>query len=209
MNTPNFISHDRSFRILSVKPCTEKFLFHGSAKKLDIIDPAYNRSISTEHEYGIPVIFASKEPSNAFCYKPTIFYKELRDSRGISVYHRLFSQNHKILLGAELYGYIYVVSGKDFYEITREDFEVGEWVVSIEYISIVPVTPIESITIEKPYDWEMIPDYEFLGEAYVGEMSAEKYLSLATDPVVKEAIRQCIAKPFVSTIPDALQKYLS
>jgi hypothetical protein len=41
------------------------------------------------------------------------------------------------------------------------------------------VTPIEKIKITKPYDWEMIPEYEFLGSEYVGEMPAEQYLSLA------------------------------
>jgi hypothetical protein len=99
--------------------------------------------------------------------------------------------------------------GKDFYEVLREDFEVGIWTRSTEWISDKKVTPIEKIKITKPYDWEMIPEYEFLGSEYVGEMPAEQYLSLAKNEGVKRAIRECIDQPFVPFVPEKLRKFLS
>ncbi len=199
------------FRILEVKPCMQEFLIHASGKKLEVLDPSYNSkhaSYGNEHEYGVPVVFASNKPSNAFCYESTDLYAKTRAEQGTSVYHRLIHRNHRILLGAHLKGYIYVLSGKEFYEVTREDFEVGEWVTSVEWISANRITPLESIEILKPYDWEMLPAYEFLGKEYVGEMSAEKYLTLAKDNEVKEAIENIINQPFMPFIPEALKKYL-
>lgn len=156
----------------------------------------------------MPVVFASDKPSNAFCYEPTETYIQTRKDVGTSIYHRLIHEEHRILLGAHLKGYIYVLAGSNFYEVIREDFEVGEWVRSTEWISENKVIPIEVIEITQPYDWEMIPEYEFLGIEYVGEMSTEKYLSLAKDEKVKAVIKECIAKPFVPYIPEALKKYL-
>lgn len=199
------------FRIIDAKPCAKEFLFHSSSKKIDVLDPSFNAKHSaygSVHEYGVPVVFAGDKPSNAFCYEPTELYKKTREEQGTSVYHRLTHENHQILLGANLHGYIYVLSGKDFYEITREDFEVGEWVRSTEWISDNSVTPIQVIKITKPYDWEMIPEYEFLGKENVGLMSAAKYLSLATDEKVKRAIEECINKPFRPFVPEELKKYL-
>lgn len=202
---------ENEFKIIDVRHCEKEFLFHSSGKNVDVLDPTYNALHSAHggvHEYGVPVVFAADRPSNAFCYEPTEIYAKTREEQGTSVYHRLIHGNHKILLGARVKGSIYVLSGKDFYEVIREDFEVGEWVHSTEWISSNSVTPIESIEITKPYDWEMIPEYEFLGNDYVGEMRAETYLSIATDESVKNAIRECISKPFVSFIPEALKKYL-
>jgi hypothetical protein len=202
---------ENEFRIIEVKKCTKNFLFHSSSKKIEVLDPTRNvkhRAYGAVHEYGVPVVYASDTPSNAFCYEPTELYKQTRKTEGTSVYHRLTYENHKILLGAELRGYIYVVFGKDFYEVTREDFEVGEWVRSTEWVSTHKVTPIEAIEITKPYDWEMIPEYEFLGKEYVGEMPAETYITLAKDENVKKAIRECIAKPFLPFVPGTLRKYL-
>lgn len=54
----------------------------------------------------------------------------------------------------------------------------------------------------------MVPEYEFLGIDHVGTISAEKYLSLAKDELVKSAIRECIHKPFNSVVPEELKKYL-
>lgn len=199
------------FRIVEVAPCVKKFLFHSSGKRFDVLDPAYNIAHSAYggmHEYGVPVVFASERPSNAFCYEPTEFYSKTREEYGTSVYHRLVHENHKILLGTRLKGHIYVFSGKDFYEVVREDFEVGEWVRSTEWVSPHQVATIERIEITKPYDWEMLPEYEFLGSDYVGEMPAERYLSLAHDEHVKRAIRECISKPFAPFVPDTLRKYL-
>lgn len=202
---------ENEFRIVQVTQCTKEFLFHSSGKKLDIIDPSFNSNHSAHgstHEYGVPVVFASEKPSNAFCYEPTNLYSETREKIGTSVYHRLTHENHQILLGAKLKGYIYVLPGKDFYEIVREDFEIGGWVRSTEWISPYKITPIETIEIHKPYDWKMIPEYEFLGTEYVGQMTAEKYLGLAKDAVVKEAIQKCISKPFTPVVPEVLKKYL-
>jgi hypothetical protein len=175
------------------------------------LDPVHNAKHAAYgfiHEYGLPVVFASDKPSSAFCYEPTALYTKTRLEQGTSVYHRLTHDNHRILLGAILKGYIYVLKGSDFYEITREDFEVGEWVRSTEWISPHKVAPIEAIEITKPYDWEMLPEYEFLGLENVGEMSVEKYLSLAKDIKVKDAIKTCINKQFEPFVPDALKKYL-
>lgn len=203
--------NEEEFKIIYSKPCTKEFLFHSSAKRLDVLDPIFNRRLEaygSVHEYGVPVVYASDTPSNAFCYEPTELYMKTREKEGSSVYHRLVHENHKILLGARLKGYIYVLSGKDFYEVTREDFEVGKWIRSTEWVSLHKIVPIEAIEITHPYDWEMIPEYEFLGNDYVGEMSAEKYIKLANDEKVKNAIQFCIAKPFVSFVPERLKKYL-
>lgn len=202
---------ENEFKIIDAQHCAKEFLFHGSGKTIDVLDPTYNALHSAHggaHEYGVPVVFAADRPSNAFCYEPTEVYTKTREQEGTSVYHRLVHEQHKMLLGARLRGFIYVLSGKDFYEVVREDFEIGEWVRATEWISPHSVTPIASIEITKPYDWEMIPEYEFLGSDYVGEMAAETYLSLATDEAVKRAVRECISKPFIPFIPEALKKYL-
>lgn len=199
------------FRILDVKPCEKEYLFHSTAKSLVALDPIFNAkhaAYGSVHEYGAPVVFATDKPSNAFCYRPSELYAQTRERYGTSVYHRLTHENHKILLGAHLQGFIYVISGKDFYEVLREDLEVGQWTRSTEWITDKKVTPLEKIEVTKPYDWEMIPEYEFLGSEYVGEMSAEQYLSLATDENVKRAIRECICKPFIPCIPEPLKKFL-
>jgi hypothetical protein len=69
--------------------------------------------------------------------------------------------------------------------------------------------PIEAIEITKPYDWEMIPEYEFLGTGHVGEMDAMEYLALAKDESVKKAVQSCINEPFIPFVPDALKKYIA
>ncbi|MES3005556.1 MAG: hypothetical protein V4664_01265 [Patescibacteria group bacterium] len=211
INHPFKSFSEKEFRIIEVKPCTKKFLFHSSGKKIDVLDPVYNskhEAYDNAHEYGVPVVFASEKPSNAFCYEPTELYTKTRVEQGTSVYHRLTHENHKILLGAKLQGYIYVLAGRDFYEVVREDFEVGEWVRSIEWISPNKVRPVEVVEIIKPYDWEMLSEYEFLGSEYVGQITVQKYLSLAKNENVKKAIENCISKPFESFVPEKLKKYL-
>ncbi len=79
---------------------------------------------------------------------------------------------------------------------------------STEWISDKKVTPVEQIEISKPYDWEMLPEYEFLGLEYIGEMEAERYISLASNEEVKKAIRGCISKPFTPFIPEQLKRFL-
>lgn len=202
---------DHEFKIVEIKLCNKDYLFHSSGKKLERLNPKFNRKLDaygSVHEYGVPVVYASDKPSNAFCYEPTKLYEETRQKEGSSVYHRLTHENHKILLGANLSGYIYVLPGKDFFEITRDDFETGKWIRSVEWISPHEVTPIDAIEITKPYDWEMIPEYEFLGTEYVGEMAAQDYLKLAKDEKVNKAIKNCIEKPFVPFVPENLKKYL-
>ncbi len=198
------------FKIIEVKPCTKKFLFHSSSKKLDRLDPKYNRKLEAygSHEYGVPVVYASDTPSNAFCYEPTEQYAKTREKYGTSVYHRLVHKNHKILLGSTLKGFIYVLPGADFFEVTRDDFEMGKWIRSVEWVSPHQVIPIETIEITKPYDWEMLPEYEFLGTEHVGEMSATDYTALAKDESVKQAIKTLIEKPFTSSVPETLRKYI-
>jgi hypothetical protein len=202
---------ETEFKIIEVKSCTKKFLFHASGKKLEKLDPVYNRKLGAYgfvHEYGVPVVYASDSPSNAFCYEPTDVYIKTREQQGTSVYHRLIHENHKILLGANMKGYIYVLPGSDFFEVTRDDFEMGKWIRSVEWISPHEVAPIEAIEITKPYDWEMIPEYEFLGIDHVGEMSAIEYLNLAKDESVKQAVKKCIDRPFSQFVPEALKKYI-
>lgn len=202
---------ESDFKIIEARRCVKKFLFHSSGKKVSVLDPSYSTThaaYGSVHEYGVPVVFASDKPSNAFCYEPTELYTETREQQGTSVYHRLVHKNHKILLGARLKGYMYVLPGKDFHEVIREDFEIGKWVRSMEWISPNKVTPIETIEITNPYDWEMIPEYEFLGNEYIGEMPAEKYLSYARDESVRNAVQKCIRRPFTPFIPEALKKYL-
>ena len=211
MNHPFKSFDEKEFKIIEAKPCSKKYLFHGSSKKVEVLDPKYNSKHSAYemvHEYGVPVVFASDKPSNAFCYEPVQLYKETRESVGTSVYHRLIHGDHKILLGAVLKGCIYVLDGSDFYEVIRDDFELGQWTRSTEWISTKKVTPIDVIEISDPFDWEMLPQYEFLGKDYVGVMPAEKYLSLSKDPEVKKAILDCINKPFLSIVPVGLNKYL-
>ncbi len=202
---------DEEFKIIDVKKCEREFLFHSSGKRFEVLDPAYNAkhaAYGSVHEYGVPVVFASDKPSNAFCYESTEVYSKTREVEGTSVYHRLTHDNHRILLGANLKGYLYVLKGSDFYEVVREDFEIGKWSRSTEWVATDKVTPVETIEITQPYDCEMIPEYEFLGREYVGEMSAERYLSLAKDEKVKRAIQECISKPFVPVVPEVLKKYL-
>ena len=201
---------EEEFKISSVVQCQKEFLFHSSGKKLESLNPQHNRVLGAYgvHEYGIPVIYASDKPSNAFCYESTELYQQTKEKYGTSVYHRLINGNHKILLGAKLKGYIYVLSGKDFYEVTREDFEIGKWIKSTEWITDKEVKPVDVIEIIEPYDWEMIPEYEFLGDEYVGELSAEEYLAFAQDDKVKEAIREVIEKDFTPVVPVGLKRYL-
>ena len=107
--------NEAEFKIIEAKPCTKEFLFHSSGKKLETLDPTFNRKLEaygSVHEYGVPVVYASDKPSNAFCYEPTKQYFDTREKEGTSVYHRLTHENHKILLGANLKGYIYVLSEK-------------------------------------------------------------------------------------------------
>jgi hypothetical protein len=211
-NFPSFKSYDTSeMKIVSIKPATQKYLFSGSGSLIKTFDPKYNSKLASYgnvYEFGLPVVFATNEPSNAFCYKPTEKYKKTRKEHGKSVYHRLTHKNIKILLGANLHGFIHVIPGDDFYEVVRDDFEVGKWTRSTEWISINKIKPIDVIPITKPYDWIMIPEYEFIGYKYVGQMTAKKYLSIATDDTTKNAIQNIINKPFTPYINPKLKKYM-
>lgn len=208
----NLKSYDhKNFKILSIKKCEHKFLFHSSGKNLTYLDPKFNlkkKAFGNVHEYGIPVVFAGDKPSAAFCYTMTTKYSREKAKVGDSVYHRLFYKDHKILLGAKIGGYIYVLKGSNFYEVRRKDFENGKWEISTEWISPNIIRPIEKIKISKPFDWEMLPEYEFLGKRFVGFIKAEQYLKLAKDKKVTDAILKLISKPFVPTIPVKLKKYL-
>jgi hypothetical protein len=85
-------SYQGIFKIIEVKQCTKKFLFHSSGKKIETLDPSFNSvhsAYTSLYEYGVPVVFASDKPSNAFCYEPTELYIKTRQDIGTSVYHRL------------------------------------------------------------------------------------------------------------------------
>ena len=208
----NLKSYDqKNFKILSVKKCRHRFLFHSTGKNLKHLDPKYNtkkKAFGDVHEYGVPVVFAAEKPNAAFCYTMTKKYSHTKSEIGDSAYHRLFYKDHKILLGAKIGGYIYVLKGSDFYEVKRKDFENGKWETSREWISPDKVYPIEKIRISKPFDWVMLPEYEFLGKQFVGFIKVEQYLKLAKDKKVKDAILKLISKPFVPVVPEKLKKYL-
>ncbi len=212
LNIPNLKSYsEKDFKILSVKKCTNKFLFHSSGKKFKYLDPKYNskkNAFGGVHEYSLPVVFATEKPSAAFCYTMTKKYSDTKKRVGNSAYHRLYYKDHNLLLGTKIGGYIHVLRGEDFYEIKRKDFENGKWETSTEWISDKKVKSIESIKVIKPFDWEMIPKYEFLGSQYVGLMKVQEYLKLAKDEKVKNIIVKTVSKPFIKTIPEKLKKYL-
>ena len=71
--------YKKELKIISIKPCKLPYLFHGSNKKLKILDPSFNKLIGTGgHELGTPVIYASSKISDAFCYKPIKSYIKQR-----------------------------------------------------------------------------------------------------------------------------------
>lgn len=197
-------------KIISIKPFKGKYIFHGSNKKYSILKPEYNGTYgnSESYELGIPVIFGSVKPSDAFCKKPTKQYQELRNKLKDSIYYRLTSKGRKLLLGHTFGGYIYVCNGGDFVEIVREDFENKKWTRSKEWLALNPVKPIDIIKIEKSFDWECIPEYQFIGAEHVGSLPVKEYLKYCSDKKVIQAIQEKLLEQFKPVFPKQLKKYI-
>ena len=186
-----YTANDPNMRIISQGPVTDKdFLYHTSGKKFDSLDPSYNSKKSFGHEYNSPVVFAGDSPSSAFASNPTAEYQAVKDKIKNSVYHRLIDEQtgRKALLGHTPGGYLYKLPASAFTKIDREDNELGKWNKSTEYISRMPVKPI-SVTPMQSTDVDAIPEYEYLGEDFVGEMPAQHYLNHAKDPKVIAAVK--------------------
>jgi len=190
-----YIANDPNMRILSQGPVTDRdFLYHASGKKFDSLDPSYNSKKSFGHEYNAPVVFAGDSPSSAFAANPTAEYQAVKDKIKNSVYHRLIDEQtgRKALLGHTPGGYLYKLPASAFTKIDREDNELGKWNKSTEYVSHMPVKPI-SVTPIQSTDVDAIPEYEYLGEDFVGEMPAQHYLNHAKDPKVIAAVKAWLA----------------
>lgn len=188
-------ANDPAMRILSQSPVTDKdFLYHASGKKFDALDPKYNSKRSYGHEYTEPVVFAGDAPSSAFASNPTAEYQAVKDKMKDSVYHRLIDEltGRKALLGHTPGGYLYKLPASAFTRIDREDNELGKWNKSTEYVSHRPVKPI-SVTPMQSTDVDAIPEYEYLGKDFVGEMPAQHYLKHAKNPKVIAAIQAWLA----------------
>ena len=186
-----YTANDPNMRILSQGPVTDRdFLYHASGKKFDSLDPSYNSKKSFGHEYNAPVVFAGDSPSSAFAANPTAEYQAVKDKIKNSVYHRLIDEQtgRKALLGHTSGGYLYKLPASAFTKIDREDNELGKWNKSTEYVSHLPVKPI-SVTPMQSTDVDAIPEYEYLGEDFVGEMPAQHYLNHAKDPKVIAAVK--------------------
>jgi ADP-ribose pyrophosphatase YjhB (NUDIX family)/acylphosphatase len=188
-------ANDPAMRILSQGPVTDKdFLYHASGKKFDALDPKYNSKRSYGHEYTEPVVFAGDAPSSAFASNPTAEYQAVKDKVKDSVYHRLIDEltGRKALLGHTPGGYLYKLPASAFTRIDREDNELGKWNKSTEYVSHRPVKPV-SVTPMQSTDVDAIPEYEYLGKDFVGEMPAQHYLKHAKNPKVIAAIQAWLA----------------
>jgi len=172
-----------------------KYLYHGSAQKLDVLDPKFNQKYNYGYEYGDQVAYAADKPSSAFTNTPTPEYLAMKEKIKNSVYHRLIdpSTGRKLLLGHTPNGYMHVFPASHFKKITREDKELGQTITSSEYVSDKPVKPLRTYKMRKR-DVDAIPEYEFLGEENVGEMNVQDYLSKAKDPKVISAIKAWINK---------------
>jgi len=198
----------KSFKIINKKKCKKKFLFHSSSKNLKEINPEYCKKVNKKYEYGKPTIHAYNKITNEYCFEPVGEYKKVLDS-GISwAHHKLKIKNRVLFLGTRLKGYIYILDGAQFYEILRKDFECGKWKTSKEYICFKKLNPIKKFKVLGPIDVENIPEYEFLGQQYVGLMEPEKYLKLVKNLKVKLAIKKKIKERFKPWKSIELEKFL-
>ena len=203
-----YAANDPNMRILSQGPVTDRdFLYHASGKKFDSLDPSYNSKKSFGHEYNAPVVFAGDSPSSAFAANPTAEYQAVKDKIRNSVYHRLIDEQtgRKALLGHTPGGYLYKLPASAFTKIDREDNELGKWNKSTEYVSHMPVKPI-SVTPMQSTDVDAIPEYEYLGEDFVGEMPAQHYLNHAKDPKVIAAVKAWLGNKQEKLASDAEPK---
>ena len=63
---------------------------------------------------------------------------------------------------------------------------------------------MKKVKIEKPIDFENIKEYEYLGKENIGLISPRKYLKLAKDEKVKNAIKKSMKRKFEPYIPKEL-----
>ncbi len=195
-------------KIISKKKCRQKYLFHSSRFNLKILDPKHCMKIDEKYEHGKPTVHAFDYATNEYCFKPVGNYKKMLD-KGVSwAHHKLKLKDRILFLGTKLIGYIYVLDGTKFYEIIRKDFMNGKWISAKEYISYKKVKPIKKIKINKPIDIENIKEYEYLGKENVGLISPKKYLKLAKNEKVKNAVKNAIKRKFVPYIPNELKEYV-
>ena len=188
-------SSNPTMRILSQSPVADReFLYHASGKKFDMLDPKFNSKKVFGHEFTVPVVFAGDSPSSAFAANPTAEYQAVKDKVNDFVYHRLHDEEtgRKALLGHTAGGYLYKLPASAFTKVIREDHELGKWDKSTEYLSHKPVKPI-SVTPIQSTDVDSIPEYEYLGQDFVGEMPAQHYLNNAKDPKVIAAVQAWLA----------------
>lgn len=201
---------DTDVRVISLKPAKQKYLFHASPKKLNILDPQKNKNVYGEggYEFGSPVVFARAKPTDDFCKLYSHDYIKVRKNISGRIYHNLTYKGRTLHLGSKHHGYIYVLEGQNFFEMTYEIFQLGKWSKYKEWVSFFSVKPIESIKIEKPFEWDKIKEYEFLGKEYVGKLSAKKYLSLVKNNKVKKAVTNWMINEPKKVLPMELKKYI-
>ncbi|MFO0743532.1 MAG: hypothetical protein U0469_00550 [Candidatus Paceibacterota bacterium] len=206
----NIVPIDTDIRILSLKPAKQKYLFHASPKRFSILDPQKNKNTYGEggYEFGSPVVFARAKPTDDFCKVYSKDYLKVRKNISGRIYHNLIYKGRTLHLGSKHYGYIYVLEGFDFFEMTYEILQLGKWNKYKEWISFFPVRPIERIKIKKPFEWDKIQEYEFVGKKYVGKLPAKKYLKLVKENKVKKAVSAWIKNETKKSLPVELKKYI-
>ncbi len=206
----NLIPTDTDVQIISIKPAKQKYLFHASPKKFTILDPQKNKNVYGEggYEFGSPVIFARAKPTDDFCKLYSSDYLKARKSIPGRIYHNVTYKGRTLHLGSKHHGYIYILEGFNFFEMTYKIFQLGKWNRYKEWISFFPVKPIEIIKIEKPFEWDKIKEYEFVGKEYVGKIAAKQYLKLVKDSKVKKAVINWIKNDTKKLIPIELKRYI-
>ncbi len=198
---------DETMRIISIKKCDKTYLFHGSSKKFDTLDPAFCR---ITEEFGRPFVLAVDYPSNKFCYTKVPAFEQATQEHG-RAFHRIKYGERHFLLGANLEWFLYVLPWDQFYEVVREDRENGKRQRDVEYIAFDPITPIETIEIKTERDCEMIPAYEFLGIEHVGTMTREEFQEICIKQgkqQLLDEVKKYIEKPFEPTTPRKLLDYI-
>jgi hypothetical protein len=184
------VANDPDMEILDVAHPKAKVLYHGSGKKLDELDPAFNTKKDFGYEYGKPVAFAGESPSTAFTASPTEEYQALKEKLKQSIYHRLIdpATGAKLLLGHHQGGFIHEFDPADFVKVKRRDKEGGKHVESEEYVTTKKVKP-KKVYAPTTFDVDSIPEYEYLGQEHVGEMTVDAYLAKARDKKVIAAVQ--------------------
>ena len=185
-------------KLISKKKCEKRYLYHSSSLNLKVLDPKYNKKVDGSYEHGKPCVHAFDHVTNEYAFEPVGGYKKMLDSGVCWAHHKIKLKDRILFLGTKLKGYIYIVDGKDFYEIVREDFENGKWKKAKEYVSFKKIKPIKKIKVGGAVDVENISEYEYLGEKYVGVISSKKYLGLCKSAKVKNVIRKAMKKKFIS-----------